>query len=173
MSKENNALAEITGFYNGIDDVFPSNISSSSNQLLVTFVSDERRNHQYEGFKAKIHTALNHKMLSADDCTVAKPCPVDQGHCQSDDECQGVHRCGHNNCPAYLGYHQKARCCYDYCSQWLDMENGILTSAWYPNEYPVELRCDTLITVGMTVSGPRTITLEFLKFKVGKKSLQI
>ena len=171
-SKENNALAEITGVY-GINEVYPSNISSSSNQLLVTFVSDERRNHQYEGFKAKIHTALNHKMFSADDCTVAKPCPINQGHCQSDDECQGVHKCGHNNCPANLGYHPEARCCYDYCSQWLDMENGILTSAWYPKQYPKELRCNTLITVGMTVSGPRTITLEFLKFKVGQKSLQI
>ena len=45
------------------------------------------------------------------------------------------------------------------------MDNGTLTSPWYPDYYPHDERCHTLITVGMTVAGPRTITLEFKHFK--------
>ena len=164
-SEELNLLTELSGWYTW--NVFPSNVSSSSNKLLITFTSDEVGGGF--GFKAKIYVEpFQNANLSADACSLTNQCNVDQGHCQSDDECKGYLKCGHNNCPAELGHHTKTRCCYDYCSQWLDMENGILTSPWYPNQYPNDLRCHTLITVGMTVAGPRTITLQFLQFKVGK-----
>ena len=166
-SEELNLLTELSGYYYPHDDVFPSNVSSLSNELLITFTSDEVR--RGWGFKVKIYKEpFKNAYLSADACSLTNQCNVDQGHCQSDDECKGYLKCGHNNCPAELGHHSKSRCCYDYCSQWLDMENGILTSPRYPNKYPASLRCHTLITVGMTVAGPRTITLQFLQFKVGK-----
>ena len=163
--KQSNLLSKISGSYHDGFTVFPSNISSSSNKLLVTFTSDEW--YQRNGFKAKIFVESSKGLnLSADDCSATNPCHAQQGHCQSDDECIGDLKCGQNNCPANHGYHQQTRCCYDYCSQWLDMENGTLTSPWYPDSYPLNMRCHTLITVGMTVAGPRTITLEFLYFKV-------
>ena len=166
-SKEANLLTEVSGYYWPVDHVLPSRISSSNNKLLVTFVSDEL--YRSKGFKLNIHEEpLMNASLSADACSMACPCKDEEGHCQSDDECQDYLKCGHNNCPSELGYHPKTRCCYDYCSQWLDTENGVLTSPWYPKFYPREFRCRTLITVGMTVAGPRTITLEFLHFKVSE-----
>ena len=133
--------------------------------MLVTFTSDER---DYDtGFSLKINVdPWNEGNLSPGACSITSPCRANQGHCQSDDECEDYLKCGHNNCPSDLGYNAKTRCCYDYCSQWLDMNNGILTSPWYPNQHPRNFRCRTLITVGMTVAGPRTMTLEFLQFKV-------
>ena len=163
-------ISEVSGwFYSSSTCVFPSNISSSSNELLIVFKSDEW--YRQSGFKAKIHSvAIDNENLSSDDCSIANPCEANQGHCQSDDECKGYLKCGHDNCLEGFGYPSKTRCCYDYCSQWLDMENRVLTSPWYPNYYPKGFRCRTLITVGMTVGGPRTITLEFLKFKVSNFS---
>ena len=164
-SEELNLLTELSGLHYPGEDVFPSNVSSLSNELLITFTSDEMG--RDNGFIAKIYVeAFKNAYLSADACSLTNQCNVNEGHCQSDDECKGYLKCGHN-CPTELGYHTKTRCCYDYCSQWLDMENGILTSPRYPNQYP-KIRCHTLITVGMTVAGPRTITLQFLQFKVGK-----
>ena len=164
IGKEPYLLTEVSGTFANHYTVFPSNVSSSSNKLLVTFISDEY--YRGKGFKAKIHVEpLMNLELSADDCSIINPCIDKQGHCQSDDECQDYLKCGLNNCPAELGYHPKTRCCYDYCSQWLDMKNGVLTSPMFPNPYP-PTSCHTLITVGMTIAGPRTITLEFLQFKV-------
>ena len=166
-SEELNLLTELSGWYQPSWNVMPSNVSSLSNKLLITFTSDEH--YRGRGFKLKIYIVpFKNANLSADACSLTNQCNVDQGHCQSDDECKGYLKCGHNNCPAELGQLTKTRCCYDYCSQWLDMENGILTSPWYPKEYPTDFRCQTLITVGRTVAGPRTITLQFLHFKVSK-----
>ena len=166
-SEELNLLTELSDRYAPGVHVFPSNVSSLSNELFITFNSDEIG--RSKGFRVKINVEpFQNAYLSADACSLTNQCNVDQGHCQSDDECKGYLKCGHNNCPAELGHHTKTRCCYEYCSQWLDMENGILTSPRYPVEYPGGLRCHTLITVGMTVAGPRTITLQFLQFKVGK-----
>ena len=165
-SEEVSLLTELSGIYLASGHVFPSNVSSLSNELLITFTSDEMG--RDNGFIAKIYVeAFKNAYLSADACSLTNQCNVNEGHCQSDDECKGYLKCGHNNCPAELGHHTKTRCCYDYCSQWLDMENGILTSPWYPKTYPFKLSCHTLIAVGMTVAGPRTITLQFLQFKVG------
>ena len=160
-------MEEISGYYSKDKNVFPSNVSSSSNQMFIEFKSDEWWGSK--GFKAKIHVELKYENLSVDACTMQKPCQIHQGHCQSDDECKGILKCGYSNCPAEQEYHQQSRCCYDYCSKWLDMENGTLMSPWFPDYYPGKLRCQTLITVGMTIAGPRTITLEFLHFKVCNK----
>ena len=162
-SLESNLLEEVSSYYWSDKSVFPSNVSSTSNQMFITFSSDEWWGGN--GFKAKIYVELKHENMSVDACTVKNPCHINRGHCQSDDECKGVLKCGYSNCPAEHEYHQQLRCCYDYCSKWLDMDNGTLMSPWFPNYYPGKFRCQTLITVGMTIAGPRTITLEFLHFK--------
>ena len=157
-------MTEASGWYFNGYSVLPSNISSTSNHLLIRFESDEWRKDR--GFKIRIHEELKQEIIPADACSVMNPCGLNQGHCQSEDECSSELKCGHNNCPVELGYHPNSRCCYDYCSEWLDIENGTLSTPWFPNGYPRDFRCNTLITVGMTVAGPRTITLEFLHFKV-------
>ena len=141
----------------------PSKITSSGNQILVTFVSDHHSTDP--GFLANIREQPKPSAdPNARNCSIADPCDPEEGHCQSDFECIGTHRCGENNCP--LGYLETTDCCYDYCGKWLDMENGTLVSPNYPNKYDNSQVCDWLIVVAMTVAGPRTITLEFIKFAV-------
>ena len=73
ISHESNLLAEVSGFYVNEYNLFPSNVSSSSNKLLVTFTSDEH--FIAEGFKAKIHVeALTDLELSTDACSIIDPC---------------------------------------------------------------------------------------------------
>ena len=47
-----------------------------------------------------------------DFCTFGNPCAVDQGDCDTHDECQDGLNCGSNNCPDYLGFHSEFDCCY-------------------------------------------------------------
>ena len=156
-SDESNLLGTMVGFN------LPSKIKSSGNQILVTFVSDHYG--IQHGFRASIHEEPKSvDDQKARDCSIANPCDPEEGHCQSDFECKGTHRCGEKNCP--FGYMKTTDCCYDYCMKWLDMENGTLVSPNYPNKYDHYQVCDWLITVAMTVAGPRTITLEFIKFAV-------
>ena len=156
-SEKSNLLGTLIG-YN-----LPSKIISSGNTLSVSFFSNHFGTRT--GFLANISEepkpAADPK---ARDCSIANPCDPEEGHCQSDFECQGTHRCGESNCP--LGYLKTTDCCYDYCGKWLDMENGTLVSPNYPNKYDNYQVCDWLIVVAMTVAGPRTITLEFIKFAV-------
>ena len=156
-SEESNLLGTLIGHN------LPSKIISSGNQILVTFVSDHIG--KESGFFANIHEEPKPAADSkARDCSIANPCHPEEGHCQSDFECNGTHRCGENNCPS--GYQKTTDCCYDYCGKWLDMKNGTLVSPNYPNKYDNDQVCDWLIVVAMTVAGPRTITLEFIKFAV-------
>ena len=173
---ENSMIPDFLNIYDGYssDEVYllgsligrnlPSKITSSSNQMLVTFASDHFGSDY--GLLANIHEqpkpAADPK---ARDCSIADPCNLEEGHCQSDFECKGTFRCGENNCPS--GFLKTTNCCYDYCGKWLNMENGTLVSPNYPNKYDNYQVCDWLIVVAMTVAGPRTITLEFMKFAVG------
>ena len=77
----------------------PSKITSSGNQIQVTFVSDHYGT--WPGFLANIHEEPKPVAdPKAKDCSIANPCDPDEGHCQSDFECKGTHRCGENNCPS-------------------------------------------------------------------------
>ena len=156
-SAESNLLGTLIGHN------LPSKITSSGNTMLVTFVSDHHRTDP--GFLANIREEPKPTYdPKARDCSIANPCDPEEGHCQSDFECTGTHRCGESNCP--LGYLKTTDCCYDYCGKWLDIENGTLFSPNYPDKYDNYQVCDWLIVVAMTVAGPRTITLEFIKFAV-------
>ena len=160
---DGNASSEANFLGSFIGLKLPSKVKSSGNQLLVTFVSDHFG--PFDGFVANIH---EEPMPAGDpkarNCSIANPCYPEEGHCQSDFECQGSHRCGENNCPK--GYLKTTDCCYDYCGNWLDIEKGTLVSPNYPQKYDNYQDCDWLIMVAMTVAGPRTITLEFIKFAV-------
>ena len=47
-----------------------------------------------------------------DFCTTDNPCAVDEGDCDSSNECQTNLICV-NNCPAYLGFNSDVNCCSD------------------------------------------------------------
>ena len=44
-------------------------------------------------------------------CTAENLCGLDEGDCDYDNECQPGLKCGTDNCPTYLGYHQSIDCC--------------------------------------------------------------
>ena len=98
----------------------PSIITSLSSKMLIVFDSQRSGG----GFKANIFYEGANTNNTINACTVLNPCDVNEGHCHYDGECFGNLRCGQNNCPqnSDIG----TNCCYDYCGQFLDMENGIL-----------------------------------------------
>ena len=51
-------------------------------------------------------------------CTTEKPCGLDEGDCNYDNECQPGLKCGENNCPVHLFNHSSIDCCYkqDECN---------------------------------------------------------
>ena len=141
----------------------PSKIKSSGPSMFVTFITDHFA--VASGFSANIiEEPKPEDDPNAKDCSFANPCESGEGHCQSDFECKGAHRCGENNCP--IGFLKTTDCCYDYCGKWLDMESGTLVSPNYPDKYDNHQVCNWLLVVAMTVAGPRTMTLEFIKFAV-------
>ena len=117
----------------------PQDGQSVSHQLTIRFYTDFVGTGA--GFKAKIliQDGLREKAVNA--CSVANPCHGNQGHCFYDGQCIGDLRCGQNNCPAEIGYESDTNCCYDYCSQWLNMTAGTLTSPSYPNRYENMIAC--------------------------------
>ena len=44
-------------------------------------------------------------------CTKDKPCDVDEGDCDSNEECNDHLFCGSNNCPDFLGFLSSVDCC--------------------------------------------------------------
>ena len=63
------------------------------------------------GFDA--HTDCCYKAVvgTEDFCSTDQPCKVDEGHCDSDDECESHLFCGSNNCPDSLGFLPSVDCC--------------------------------------------------------------
>ena len=138
----------------------PSDVQSVSHQMTVRFFTD--RLTTGAGFKAEILIQDGPRDKAVNACSVASPCHVNQGHCFYDGQCVGNLRCGKNNCPAGLGYNTDTNCCYDYCSQWLNMTAKSLTSPNYPHKYENVLSCSWMIT-----STPGSIMrIEFEDFKV-------
>ena len=47
-------------------------------------------------------------------CTSSKPCGVNEGDCDNDDDCMAGLKCGFNNCPIKLGlaWDSTDDCCY-------------------------------------------------------------
>ena len=51
-----------------------------------------------------------------DFCLSGIPCGVDDGDCDSDEECGDNLYCGSNNCPDSLGFQNGADCCFNKTS---------------------------------------------------------
>ena len=135
-------------------------VASSGNNMYVRFSADS---YVAPGFFAKIiKTPLNDKDPNATFCTITKPCKANEGHCYHDEQCAKGLNCGRNNCPASLGYANNTNCCYELCTQWLDLENGIITSPNYPNEYPPSTECSWTITALQN----QIVRLQFEEFSV-------
>ena len=136
-STDSNLLAELTGFE------IPANVTRCrGNQMHVVFSSNS--GWTYSGFKANIH-------VSEYGCTSSCPCGVDEGHCESNNQCLSGLACGYDNCKAELGYLNGRNCCYNttaYCSEFLSGENGnwtIQTPFDNPNEVVKEVECQWYI----------------------------
>ena len=80
-------------------------------------------------------------------------CFENEGHCDSDDECQDGLFCGSNNCPASLGFDSEVDCCYKPIE---------LMSPNYPNAYPSNAEETWLLTA----TNGSFITLQFHAFYV-------
>lgn len=139
----------------------PSDVQSVSYQLTVRFFTD--RMNTGAGFKAKIIIQDGPRDKAVNACSVAHPCHVNQGHCFYDGQCIGDLRCGEYNCPTESGYVSNTNCCYDYCSQWLNVSAGTLTSTNYPNFYANMMTCSWMITSSI---ADNILRIDFEDFRV-------
>ena len=72
-----------------------------------------------ETFGFDAHTDCCDTAILGDDdfCTTDKLCDINQGDCDSNDECKNHLFCGSNNCPAAFGFNAHTDCCYtDFCT---------------------------------------------------------
>ena len=140
-----NLLAELTG------NQIPSNVSSCYNEMHVVFYSSSSGTSA--GYFARIHLAEIPHPGEFGYCTSSCPCEANQGHCESNDQCNGDLVCGFRNCKSALGFSNGTNCCYntnDYCSEFLSGENGtwtIQTPVNNSNEYVAEVTCGWYIDV--------------------------
>ena len=65
----------------------------------------------YFGFKVNTDCCYTAIVGDEDFCTIDKPCEVNEGDCDSNDECKNHLFCGSNNCPEYLGFLFSIDCC--------------------------------------------------------------
>ena len=152
-SSNGNLLAALTGYQ------IPANVASCGNQMHVVFSSDNSV--AKSGYYANIYEYVHED----ERCTYSCPCGVDEGHCESNDQCMSGLACGYDNCNPELGYGNGTNCCYDPCNGLVDMESGVLISPNYPKSYQNNLLCTSLITV----QQGKIITIEFNSFNVSKK----
>ena len=158
-SSEAELLAEISdGYHVNIK------VSSTGPQMLITFDSDE--DNRWLGFHATFQE-ITFAPQEIKPCSQDNPCLKSEGQCYSNKQCSGTLKCGKDNCPTELGYDHEHDCCYDYCEQWLDMENGIITSPEYPNPYNNRAECIWTISA----EENQTVLLHFLNFEVSTQSI--
>ena len=142
-------------FSNGLQRV-----RTSGNTMFVTFTSS---NWVAKGFYSKFYyLPAEDKDPLATFCTVSNPCKVNEGHCYYDEQCFKGLKCGLSNCPITLGYANDTNCCYEHCNEWLDLDNGTLTSPNYPYNYDYHTECAWVLNA---LQG-QIITLVFHDFEV-------
>ena len=153
-------MAQLTG------SSLPSNMSTVRSQMLIVFDSDSNLDGIRKRFKASIIFAEANTDNKTNACTVLNPCHINEGHCHYDGQCYGSLRCGHNNCPQNSDH--GTNCCYDYCGQFLDMENGMLDFFNPLGTFYEDMQeCSWLIQV----EKDHLISLEFLAFAVSCQNL--
>ena len=63
------------------------------------------------GFDAHIDCCYDASIGAEDFCTTDEPCEVNEGVCDSNDECKNHLFCGTNNCLGSLGFSSSIDCC--------------------------------------------------------------
>ena len=63
------------------------------------------------GFDTHTDCCYDATIGSEDFCTTDEPCELDEGDCDSDDECKSHLFCGSDNCPSLLGFSSSTDCC--------------------------------------------------------------
>ena len=63
------------------------------------------------GFDAHTDCCYDATVGSEDFCKSDEPCEVNEGDCDSNDECKSHLFCGSNNCPGSLGFSSSVDCC--------------------------------------------------------------
>ena len=158
-----NLLAELTGYE------IPANVTSCrGNQMHVVFTSDGSETKS--GYNAKIHTSESIHVAepgASGYCTSNCPCGANEGHCQSHDQCVSGHFCLLDSSVTSLGFTNTTSCCQgvdylDVSCGYADVNNGLLLSPNYPNNYQNNIYCDHQLS---TEPG-KIITVEFESFSV-------
>ena len=68
------------------------------------------------GYDPEVDCCYSTTVGSEDFCTTDNPCDINEGHCDSNDECQTNLICDTaNSCPAYLGFASDVNCCFVGC----------------------------------------------------------
>ena len=63
------------------------------------------------GFDTHTDCCYDANIGSEDFCSTDEPCELDEGDCDSDDECKSHLFCGSDNCPTLLGFSSSIDCC--------------------------------------------------------------
>ena len=82
------------------DDQCREGLRCGSNNCLASF-----------GFEMHTDCCYSADIGSEQFCTTDEPCEVDEGDCDSNDECKNHLFCGSNNCPGSLGFSSSVDCC--------------------------------------------------------------
>ena len=82
------------------DDQCPEGLRCGSNNCPTSF-----------GFDVHTDCCTVGTVGDEDFCTTDKPCEVEEGDCDSNDECKNHLFCGSNNCPGSLGFLSSVDCC--------------------------------------------------------------
>ena len=64
-----------------------------------------------DGFDTSTDCCYDANVGAEDFCTTDEPCKVNEGHCDSDDECINNLICGSSNCPDSFGFSSSVDCC--------------------------------------------------------------
>ena len=149
----------------------PSNISSHCNQMGVVFTSDNIVT--AAGFFGKIHINDGNCTHPGEMgyCTRENPCKIDEGHCETNDQCGPGLKCGFNNCPPGLGFQNGTNCCfsrYQFCGEFITIhDNGwtLQTPNNTLNRYVADVECNFYFNTG--VSG-LAVSMTMNTFEVRK-----
>ena len=170
-----NYAAQIRGLTGNLTNHDPVLIKGSGQTMLVKFKSDSVLSGR--GFKATIDYKPR-GLGTWSFCSTSNLCQIDEGNCghalsfdddhvlSADYECSAGLKCGHDNCPPQLELSPWVDCCYQpkwrRCQDSLDLEEGVLSSPYYPNYYEPYQECSWLISV----LENHTVTLEFKALSV-------
>ena len=93
-------------------------------------------------------------------CALGIPCAVNEGDCDSDEECEIELFCGSNNCPDSIELDLEVDCCFALTSNTIISPN-------YPKPYP----SNVIETWQLNADIGFMINLQFISFQVGIKSM--